>query len=218
MEQNIVALQGKVFTVDIQSMIGSTNYGWCLTSLPTEIILLGTDNIASNGVGPVTQRFYFGVVSSAAVNVDIHFALTCWSDLTKVADTFTAHVSIISGESVNFTPYSENAVSLYGYPCGEAANMKYGYPCSEAANMKYGYPCDQAETAKAIMPYGVFNSDTAAGAPFYKNSAAVNTPFYANNAAVGTPFYRSSAALNTPFYSGNPPAVAYGYPGYWGCR
>lgn len=182
MGKEFVVLQGKTFFVELQSMLGSTNYGWCVKSMPKEIILMGMDNIpVRSGRGPIIQRFYFGAASAEELNVEIDFALTCFSDLTDVSDEFKANIRIMPSESEEFTDYSENDPKLapfygiiyaggkglgggcpsngqeaavkYGYPCGtQDALMKYGYPCgTQDALMKYGYPCG---TQDALMKYG----------------------------------------------------------------
>lgn len=211
MEQNFVVLQGKVFTVDIPSMFGSTNYGWCLTSLPAEIILMGAESI-STGYGSAAQRFYFGAISSETINVDIPFVLMCWSDFTQAVDTFTAHVRIVPSDGGSYTPYSENA------------------------NMRNDYAREQMDTANAAIPYGViyngnnaaantpifrnntqvntpiFGNNVAANTPIFRNNTPANTPIFRNNAPVNTPIFSNNAAVSTPIFGSNLPILAYGYP------
>lgn len=196
MEQSLVVLQGKVFTVDIQSMFGSTNYGWCVTSLPSGVILMAAENIkSSNGIGPVTQRFYFGTVSSEVINVDIQFALVCWSDLTQSADTYTVHVRIVPSDSGNYTPYCENANAA-----------------CETPSLKYGYPCEQMSIGNAAMPYGVIYNGTNVGAstPMFGTNVPLNMPAFKNNMVVNTPMFGSSVPV---VEYGFPPVVKYGFPG-----
>lgn len=170
MEQEFAVLQGKTFTVELQSMFGSTNYGWCVSSMPEGVILVGAENQpAVYGRAPVIQRFYFGAVSGDDPNLEIKFVLTCLTDLTKVENEYTAKVRIIPGDSEEFVSFSENAakaaipygfvyggdsVVKYGYPFGaEDTNLKYGYPCGvQDANLKYGYPCSM-ENAGVVYGY-----------------------------------------------------------------
>ena len=197
MNKEFVALEGKVFTVELQSQKGSTNYGWCVASLPKEIILMDTENVFVGGRagGTMLQRFYFGAVSSEEINVTIDFVMTCWSDLTKVSEHFTAEVTIIPKNSSDFVSYSENETNTtvaygfiyknefeiqdseqgvndinlkYGYPCGvQDANLKYGYPCSvQDANLKYGYPCGvQDANLKYGYPCSVQDANLKYGYP-----------------------------------------------------
>lgn len=157
MKSNFVALQGKKFIVELQSRLGSTNYGWCVTSIPKEIILMNMETIpVGGGTASVIQKFCFGVVSSENINVEIDFALTCWSDLTEVSDYFKASVRIVPSNSEEFVSYKQeeaNAVIPYGFVYSENEAMKYGYPCGvQEANLKYGYPC--MEASKDARPYG----------------------------------------------------------------
>lgn len=181
MEQNFVVLQGKTFTVELQSMKYSSGYGWCLASLPNELVLLDKECIpVKPGIAPVREIFYFGAVSAENINVEIHFILARSWELSQAADTFTAKVQIVPSETNNFIPCSNNMAAntpfynaepaiKYGYPCGvQDANLKYGYPCSvqdanmkygypcgaQDANMKYGYPCQSMEMTKESRPYG----------------------------------------------------------------
>ena len=174
MNKEYVVLEGKVFAVELLSKFGSTNYGWCISSLPEGIIMMGTENIHIGEGRSITrlQRFYFGVVSSKEIQVDINFTMNCWSDLTKVAEEFTAKVRIVPSNSSDFVSYSENTANTaipyglvytsdniqdanvkYGYVCGmQDANLKYGYPCGvQDANLKYGYPCSMQD---ANLKYG----------------------------------------------------------------
>lgn len=174
MEQNYVALQGKAFVVELQSMRGSTGYGWCLSSLPQELILMGIDNIpTAPGIAPVNQKFYFGVVSAQNRNVEIQFVLAAPWKLSEIADTFTARVQIVPSDSCNYVPYSENTnaqtpffnvnTPFFKENCSantpffsnaDTANInyKYGYPCSgQNTVVAYGYPYDMQD---AVMKYG----------------------------------------------------------------
>ena len=188
MNREYVALEGKVFTVELLLHIGSSNYGWCISALPKEVILMGTENIHVPGQynATVLQRFYFGAVTSQEINVEIDFTLNCWSDLTKVAEKFTAIVKIVPSNSSDFVSYSENETKAaipygfvmtadntvkYGYPCGvQDANLKYGYPCGvQDANLKYGYPCGvQDANLKYGYPCGVQDANLKYGYPCFE--------------------------------------------------
>ncbi len=92
MEKEYVVLEGKIFTVELLSNLGSANYGWCISKLPEQLIVMGTENIPVGGRCNTTllQRFYFGAVSAEQAETEISFTMNCWSDLSEVADTFTA--------------------------------------------------------------------------------------------------------------------------------
>lgn len=185
MSKTFMVLQGKTFFVELDSHIGSTDYGWCIKSMPAEVIFMGMENTPQSRMpgGIVKQRFYFGAVSAENTEVEIEFALTCWLDLTKTEDTFKAEVTIIPGDSEDFVSCSENEVSQgtvigctysgqgemkYGYPCSvQEAGLKYGYVCeSQDAGLKYGYICDsQTAALKYGYPCGVQDANLKYGYP-----------------------------------------------------
>lgn len=170
MGNSIKAYQGKSFSVTLQSMIGSTNYGWCLMSLPSCVVLAGQSNEpVAPGIAPVNQKFYFLVsgAPSKGDKVELNFGLFCLSNAKSGPEesvTVTVEIVLLDEKEAaesSFVKYSENtafyvpdqlqqnlqANLMYGYPCygNECASFKYGYPCSdnECASLKYGYPsCD----------------------------------------------------------------------------
>ena len=177
MAKEMVVLQGQSFSIELQSMFGSTNYGWTLTKLPQGIALLSTETISTaTGVAPVIQRFWFGAVSATEDKSELEFTLINFTDMSATKKTHTVLLNVIPSDSDEFAKFSENsdatiravagpampyglvlgsqeAVVKYGYPCGvqDAPLMKYGYPCGvqDAPLMKYGYPCDLP-----LMKYG----------------------------------------------------------------
>ncbi|MDE6026220.1 MAG: hypothetical protein K2G45_12310, partial [Lachnospiraceae bacterium] len=193
MNKEYVVLEGKIFVVELLSYMGSTNYGWCISKLPEQIIVMGTDNVPVGGnySATVLQRFYFGALSTKEEKADISFTLNNWSNLDDVADEFTANVKIIKSDSEEFAFYSENAVKVampyglvrsdigvqnscqdYGLPYGKLSSINpslvaYGVPCDmQAANYKYGYPCDmQAANYKYGYPCSVEGANLKYGYP-----------------------------------------------------
>lgn len=60
MKNLIQAYQGLSFSVTLESMLASTNCGWCLMSMSEHIVLSGQCNIpVSPGIAPVNQNFHF---------------------------------------------------------------------------------------------------------------------------------------------------------------
>ena len=183
MEQEFVVLQSRTFTVALQSMLGSTNYGWCVSSMPQGIVLLGTENESSLRMGPVIQKFYFQAVSGEQPDVEIKFILASLTDLTKVENEYILKVRIVPCDSEEFVNFSENAanaampygfvyggeaVMKYGFPSGaQDTNLKYGYPCGvQDTNLKYGYPCGvQDANLKYGYPCGVQDANLKYGYP-----------------------------------------------------
>lgn len=157
--QAIKAYQGKLFKVALRSNFGSTNIGWCLTSLPKGIALLAEEHEAeSQRTGRAVQQvFYFCAVDSVE-NEDLEFRLIKHSPVIRKEEqlkTVTLKVQVVSYDpnsdigKDNFVEYHENAANVsggsdddctrvlkYGYP----PYMKYGYPVDYAPRVKYGYP------------------------------------------------------------------------------
>ena len=175
-EKTIVAYQGKAFSVTLQSMIGSTNYGWCLTTMPEGVVLAGVENVpTTQGIGPVNQVFYFGAKDVPEnPNVVLEFQLLCLSDFSKSSDQVQINVQLVpynneNMDSNSFVQYSENTAIYnaqipYGFVLnktaaksdnayGDAPLLKYGYP-SETPVLKYGYPCGDTTALKYGYPCG----------------------------------------------------------------
>lgn len=223
MEQEFVVLQGKAFTVALQSMLGSTNYGWCVSSMPEGIVLLGTENESSLRMGPVIQKFYFQATSGEQPNVEIKFILACLSDLTKVENEYTLKVRIVQSDSEEFVTFSENAANAampYGFVYGGEAVMKYGYPCeAQAVNAKYGYPSDELEaTVKYGYPCGVQEANLKYGYPCGVQEANLKYGYPCGvqemtNLKYGYPCGAQDASLKYGYPCGVQDAnLKYGYP------
>lgn len=147
MGNSIKAYQGKSFSVTLQSMIGSTNYGWCLMSLPACVVLAGQSNDpVAPGIAPVNQVFYFLVsgAPSKEDRVELDFGLFCLSNAKSgPEESVTVTVEIESLEEIeavesSFVKYSENTAFYAPDQAqqGLQANLMYGYP----SVVKYGYP------------------------------------------------------------------------------
>nr|WP_320058139.1 hypothetical protein [uncultured Bacteroides sp.] len=191
MEESITAYQGKSFNVTLQSYLGSTNYGWCLISLPKGIILAGQINEPVDCCGRsslVNQIFFFIATEASQSQLELDFGLCCLTQNPSAVTPFkyeekvTVFVNVVPANTIEgskFVKYSDNAAIYspstgndlmaalkYGYPCNLEANvgLKYGYPCSQDAStlMKYGYPCGQ-EAAGTVLKYGYPCGQEAAG-------------------------------------------------------
>ncbi|MCM1273254.1 MAG: hypothetical protein NC220_06545 [Clostridium sp.] len=185
MQNEYVVLEGKIFVVELLSYLGSTNYGWCISKLPEEIIVMGTENVSVGGNYNTTllQRFYFGVVSKEEQNVDISFTLRDWSNLNEVADDFTAKVKICKSDSAEFASYSGKMAKVimpYGLVCPDN--------CVQNSCQDYGLPYDNCSNFDCVLTaYGVpdntcldfDNIRTAYGVPrgFKMTSKPVHTMY-----------------------------------------
>ena len=222
MSQSIVVSQGATFVVELQSMLGSSNYGWCLSSLPKGVVLLGIDTVPSpRFIGPVNQKFYFGACSCDQT-LTLEFVVTASHYLQDIKDTYTVDVQIVPADKQQFVPYSENTIAnvKYGYACADQDQMpigkygypyedqmpvvKYGYPCADQMPVvKYGYPCaDQMPVVKYGYPCADQTPVMKYGYPDQPPVMKYGYPCGYNDAAgqVNQPFLRNSCTPdNQPF-------------------
>ena len=150
MAKEMIVLQGKSFSIDLQSMLGSTCWGWCLTRLPQGIALIGMETIpTAAGVAPVIQRFWFGALSAVKDKAEIGFTLINLSDMTSAKQKVDVNVTVIPKDSEDFAKFSENCDDAVDPVCNSAmpygvvlgnrsVAFKYGYPVEPT--VKYGYP------------------------------------------------------------------------------
>lgn len=170
MAKEMVVLQGKTFSIDLQSMLGSTNYGWALTCLPQGIALLRTElSWVNPRIGPTIQRFWFGAVSVTKDKEEIEFTMLKLSDMTPTDKKLSVLVKVIPSDSEEFVKLNEkgesmfadvfNAIPPYGFPSPKEVqdsivNVKYGYPCGDNPYIiKYGYPCGVQDTVNVKYGY-----------------------------------------------------------------
>ena len=240
MAKEMVVLQGQSFSIELQSMFGSTNYGWTLTKLPQGIALLSTETISTaTGVAPVIQRFWFGAVSATEDKSELEFTLINFTDMSATKKTHTVLLNVISSDSDEFAKFSENsdatiravagpampyglvlgsqeAVVKYGYPCGvqDAPLMKYGYPCGvqDAPLMKYGYPCNTSEAPVVKYGYPCGVND----APLMKYGYPCDLPLmkygYPCGAQDAAPNREAALKYGYPCGTNDAPLMKYGYP------
>lgn len=154
MQHEMVVLEGKIFTVDLQSMLGSTAYGWCLAGLPEGIILEGVEIVHTTpGIAPVIQRFYFGVSSAKATEAELTFVLACTFQPDEIAKEEKISLTIIPHNSDKYVAYNENLRQKESESTANAV-IPYGVQFSR-------------EAAQAQMPYGMIYNQNAlnGGAP-----------------------------------------------------
>ena len=224
MANELVVFQGKAFSVELQSRVASTNYGWCLTGLPEGIALISKEVVPPSGrLSMTTERFWFGAVSSTQQKEEIEFTLIRLANMTASEQKHTVLVTVVPSDSDEFVGYCENndpavrslrgagapdeAVLKYGYPCGEdVAAFKYGYPCGEDdAAFKYGYPCGVNDVS---LKYGYACGANEAGLK-YGYACGVQDVAY----KYGYPCGVNDAGLKYGYACGADDAVLkYGYP------
>ncbi len=157
--QAINVKRGEMFTVTLQSMIGSTNYGWSLTSMPAGVYLFAQCNEpVGRGIGQVNQVFHFLAITPANGIMNIEFKLLCLSDPDKVEKELSIGVFVTTGEDNansldGFVRYSENSavyeenskkilpsvIALYGVPSAKGYDT-CTCDSDDCCTLKYGYP------------------------------------------------------------------------------
>ncbi len=107
-KNKLVVLQGKVFSVDLVSYLGSTNYGWCLSKLPEGIWLVGyEDTCTGRGYSTTLQQFYFCAVKEPEDEpCVIGFKLACLSNLEEVSQEYSVEVTVVPSNSEKFAQVS----------------------------------------------------------------------------------------------------------------
>lgn len=167
----VIGQVGHSFDIILESMVGSTGYGWCLKSMPSGIELISTDNMPVRpGIAPVRQIFTFAALKPLK-NGLIEFDLLCLHDLTSPAadhadykveihdkDENDALVNEIgahkfikgSGAMLHATPAipygfvsSGKVIPLYGFP----PSPLYGYPVDNSINVIHS-------NANCMLKYG----------------------------------------------------------------
>lgn len=145
-EQRIMVTAGKDFQVQLQSMLGSTCYGWCLRGLADDVYLMAIENIPlrPGQIGPVNQCFYFGVAPGhAAKDITLIFDLVCLNDLSDIRETAEIHVSISNAgtcpASSSFVQYSENFASYQPASASYDATSQGKHPWQAMSPFQYGY-------------------------------------------------------------------------------
>ncbi|SFR96332.1 hypothetical protein [Anaeromicropila populeti] len=158
MSEQIQANVGKHFVVTLQSMVSSSNYGWCLSSLPKGVVLADKYDIATKpGIAPIDQIFVF-LAKEAGENLEIIFELLNLSNPLNCANTVKVLVTVTPAEAVNnsleeakeFVQYSDNSASY-----NMNANCEYVYQGTmDTCNLKYGYPVCDNKDSNTILAYG----------------------------------------------------------------
>jgi hypothetical protein len=229
--QAIKAYQGRLFRVSLQSHFGSSNAGWCLSSLPKGIAFLAEeDRPDSRGNTSTTQVFSFCALDAVG-KAELEFRLIAHLPTISKKEqlqTVTIKVLVVSHNvdeggigKDRFVEYRDNQacfnegdsddctqVLKYGYPPYmkygyPAPALKYGYPgCDAQTNLKYGYAC--VNNSQDIRPYGYPGCDATQA-----------------NLKYGYPPPNPPCAVFTD-ENGCPVVVKYGFPplpkyGYPGC-
>jgi hypothetical protein len=225
-DKKIIAHQGKLFKVVLGSNFGSTNIGWCLTSLPKGIALLSEETIqlSSRFITPVHQVFNFTALDEVK-DVKLEFRLirhvaTIGKD--DELETMEIEVDVVPYNAKSdvskkrFVEYSENAASYSPVQDNDCTQvLKYGYP----PYMKYGYPVTSAGASASCPPVvdAAGNVVHAYGYPRNKYGypeAVVKYGYPPEDVKAGCEVVQDDCGCYIVKYGY--PRVKYGYPGYRG--
>lgn len=146
----MVITQGEVFSIELQSMVASTGFGWCLSGLPEGIVLVGTDCApAAVGIGPAIQKFCFWNASAPEeTEVKIDFILV---NLIKMEETAQKH-----SVSVKIKKRSPEEPSNEDEACGNSILPQNGIDPALLIRQMYGVQFNPLNTGcpPMIMAYG----------------------------------------------------------------
>lgn len=176
--QEMVAYEGKVFQVNLQSMLGSSPYGWALSNLPEGIVLEAVETsqlAAGNTIGPVVQSFYLGVTAVKEYNVKLTFLLLCSFEPKKIVDSCTVNLRIVPENANQFATYSDNAAASTGSAMNntDPIQTKYGFPCvMQDSALMYGFNCAQPQAVTGRGAGDDQNTHVAYGMPCTKYGLA----------------------------------------------
>lgn len=135
---------GYSFDIILESMVGSTGYGWCLKHMPDGVELISTDNVPiRTGVALVRQIFTFAAIKSLK-NGLIEFDLLCLFDLSREsADHTTFRIDIHDKDE---SDKLKNEIGGHKFLTGSGAMLHsrpippYGFADSNKAILLYGFP------------------------------------------------------------------------------
>jgi len=156
---------GQSFDIVLESMMGSTGYGWCLKSMSPEIVLISTfTNPIHAGVSPVRQGVTFGAVKLSRC-AQIEFEMLCLFDLTREpADCATYQIEIYdhaADDALKNEIGSQKFLSLGGMMVHHRPVPPYGFANSDKIHVLYGFPPPEAcnptviaSTKNCILKYG----------------------------------------------------------------
>jgi hypothetical protein len=158
---------GQVIDISLESMMGSTGYGWELSELTGPISLLGITIVPSSTaqIGPVTQVFTFKARGTGEAKIS--FILTAAWKLEKPIEEvhFTIHI-------VETNKVTEDDLKIKGFVAAPKASVRenavippynvqppvleYGIPCADMwQRLYYGVLPQNLATADPRLYYGV---------------------------------------------------------------
>lgn len=175
-QSTVIAVVNHSFDIIIESMVGSTGYGWSLKTLPQGVALISIENIPSRvGIGSTKQIFTFAALSPLK-NGELEFDLLCLFDLNRsVADTLIYNIEI---QEKDENDKLANEIGGQKFLKGTGAMlhtspvMPYGFPDSKNTMLLYGFPTADASCGASVIhsntncilkygtPFGISTNDS----------------------------------------------------------
>lgn len=219
---SIIASVNHTFDIILESMLGSTNYGWSLKSMPDGVALLSTEIVPiRTGISPVRQIFTFAALEPVKDGI-IEFAMLCMSNPSSLpADTATYHI-YIHAEDENDALEKVIGSSKFLKGSGTVNHFKpiplYGFPMESRTIMPYGFP-KPADTAQVNVVHSKNNCLLKYGTPWgvteveadcnLKYGFPVNMPIY----KYGFPMTNQAGEEFEVVHDDKNCIVKYGFPG-----
>lgn len=167
---------GQVIDVSLESMMGSTGYGWELSELTGPVNLIGISVIPSStgAVAPVTQVFHIRGVGVGKAKAS--FVLTAAWKLEEPIQTITYQINVTEAKKP-----ADDDLKIKGYVASpqasvrdqqsvippyavQAPNQVYGIPCSDLWHrFYYGVLPQNINTPDPRLYYGVCCRPTESG-------------------------------------------------------
>ncbi|MFA6336020.1 MAG: hypothetical protein WCX48_10820 [Bacteroidales bacterium] len=161
----VIAQLGHSFDIILESMVGSTGYGWCLKGIPAGVELISTENVPiRKGVAPVRQIFTFAAIEPIKGGL-IEFDLLCLYNLSCEIADHSAYQVYIYREDENDELARKIGSSRFIKGTGTMVHAKpippYGFADCEKAILLYGFPPDNSKCpgiidskANCLLKYG----------------------------------------------------------------
>lgn len=151
---------GQVFDISLESMMGSTGYGWELCELTGPISLIGISVVpTATGIAPVNQVFMFR--GTAVGKGEIAFILTAAWKLEDPIEKIVYQVEVIEQEKP-----TEDDLKLKGYVAAPKAMVRENAQAPlynvQTPVLEYGIPC--ADLWHRVY-YGVLPQNFASADP-----------------------------------------------------
>lgn len=202
----IIGQVGHSFDIILESMVGSTGYGWCLKALPDGIELMSTSDMPVRaGIAPTRQIFTFAALKPMK-HMAIKFDLLCLYDLSQpAADEATYEIDV---HDVDENDALKKEIGGQRFLKGSGAMVHarpvppYGFADSEKAVLLYGFP-----------PYPLYGYPIPDLAPSIIESKTNCLVKYGNPFGVAVDEAECNLKYGYPVVKyGYPPVYKYGFP------